>query len=299
MAGAKRSGQRRQVAGRGASGGAAPGASAWGRAQLEVQDHRLIGSRVSQRETPNKSGLITPRYLVFHYTAGRSAQASIDWLCNPDAKASAHLVVARDGSITQLAPFNVKTWHAGRSHWDGLNGLNSYSIGIEMDNAGPLNKVGNTFRAWFGKSYPESEVLQAKHKLEQELRWWHTYTESQIEAAFELARLLVKCYTLKEVIGHEDIAPERKRDPGPAFPLDHIRAAMEGRAEEEEERYEVTADALNIRRGPGVEFEMVTSALPKGTRLRLLEKRDRWTRVDVEDQSDTEGWVYNRFIAKV
>lgn len=299
MAGARRSGRRRTVAGGRGTAGEAPGAGAGGRVQFDVQDHRLVGKRVSQRETPNKSGLITPQYLVFHYTAGRSAQASIDWLCNPDAKASAHLVVARDGSVTQLAPFNVKTWHAGRSHWDGLNGMNSYSIGIEMDNAGPLSKVGNKFQAWFGKAYPESEVLQATHKLEQKPRWWHTYTEKQIEAAFELARLLVKCYSLKEVIGHEDIAPERKRDPGPAFPLDHIRAAMEGRAEEEEERYEVTVDALNIRRGPGVDFEMVTSALPKGTRLRLLEKRDRWSKVDVEDQSDTEGWVFNRFIAKV
>lgn len=174
---------------------------------MAIQNHRLIGKQVTYTETPNKSGPIEPRYLVFHYTAGRSAQSSINWLTNPDAKASAHLIVGRDGKIAQLAPFNIKTWHAGRSHWDGLRGLNAHSIGIEVDNAGPLTKVGTTFKAWFGKEYPPNQVIHAKHKLEEEPRWWHAYTEVQITTSLELARLLVNEYHLKEVIGHEDIAP--------------------------------------------------------------------------------------------
>jgi N-acetylmuramoyl-L-alanine amidase len=74
---------------------------------MEIKNHRLVDG--DQRETPNCGGIIEPKYLVFHFTAGSSAEGSVEWLCNPDATASAHIVVGRDGKITQLAPFNVKT----------------------------------------------------------------------------------------------------------------------------------------------------------------------------------------------
>ena len=163
-----------------------------------IREHRLRGKGVTHVETPNKGGRIEPKYLVFHYTAGRNAQSSVNWLTNPDASASAHLVVGRDGKVTQLAPFTTKTWHAGRSHWDGLVGLNQHSIGIEIDNAGPLKLVGTKLQAWFGKTYPKSQAFHGKHKLEDEFRWWHAYTEIQIATAVELAKLLVKSYQLKE-----------------------------------------------------------------------------------------------------
>jgi N-acetylmuramoyl-L-alanine amidase len=269
--------------------------------ELVIREHRLRGKGVTYTETPNKGGRIEPKYLVFHYTAGRSAQGSVKWLTNPDASASAHLVVGRNGAITQLAPFTTKTWHAGRSHWDGLPGLNQHSIGIEMDNAGPLTMVGSRLQAWFGKTYPKSQATHAKHKLDDEFRWWHAYTETQIIAAVELAKMLVKTYNLKEIVGHDDIAPDRKRDPGPAFPLIHIQAMVMGRPEEQSERYRVTATRLNIRKGPGAEFERASESLKKGTEVSLLEKRDRWSKVEVIDKNtgkatDVEGWVYNRYI---
>ncbi len=125
---------------------------------LSIKDDRLVGSEVSFVETPNKGGDLSPRYLVFHYTAGRSATSSINWLTNPESKASAHLVLARDGTITQLAPFNIKTWHAGLSHWDGLSGLNSSSIGIEMDNAGPRRKWATSIRLGSGRCMRKTEL---------------------------------------------------------------------------------------------------------------------------------------------
>jgi len=67
-----------------------------------------VGEGVSFVETPSKGGELSPRDLVFHYTAGKSAQSSISWLTNPDSKASAHLALARDGTITQLAPFTSR-----------------------------------------------------------------------------------------------------------------------------------------------------------------------------------------------
>ncbi len=269
------------------------------RLAFSIQGNRLVGPGVSFVETPNKGGDLSPRYLVFHYTAGKSAANSIGWLTNPESQASAHLVVARNGRVTQLAPFNVKAWHAGISHWDGLSGLNSYSIGIEMDNAGPLKKVGEKYQAWFGTLYGEDQVIYGKHKLDDQPRWWHAYTEAQIQKALELAQLLVRHYGLKDVVGHEDIAPDRKRDPGPAFPLEHIRARVLGRKEEERERYEVTASALNIRSGPGVEFPSVTEPLKRGVVVLLLGQRDRWSKVELVKNGDIEGWVRNQFLRKV
>jgi len=268
---------------------------------FHLSNHWLEGSRVNHLETPNTGGPIQPHYLVFHYTAGRSAQASVAWLTNPVAKASAHLVVGRDGTITQLAPFTTKTWHAGVSHWDGLTGLNQYSIGIEMDNAGPLNVVGDKLTAWFGKSYPKSQAIFATHKLEMEPKWWHAFSEKQILIGVELAKILVQYYGLKDILGHDDIAPDRKRDPGPAFPLDHIRALVMGRSQEEGDWYQVMATALNIRSGPGSAYELVAHPLTQGTNLLALEKQDRWTKVDVEPRGlssgqDLEGWVFNRYI---
>lgn len=268
-------------------------------AGLSIEDDRLVGAGVSFVETPNRGDDLTPCYLVFHYTAGKSATSSINWLTNPESKASAHLILARDGTITQLAPFTMKTWHAGLSHWDGLSGLNGYSIGIEMDNAGPLKKVGDKYQAWFGTLYAEDQVIYVKHKLDDEPRWWHVYTEVQIQKALELAQLLVRHYNLKEVVGHEDIAPDRKRDPGPAFPLEHVRASVLGREGEEPECYEVTVSSLNIRSGPGVEFPPVAEPLKGGTEVVLLEKRDRWNKVELVKNGDIEGWVHNQFLRKI
>ena len=267
---------------------------------MKIENHLLTGDNIALRETPNHGGSIAPEFLVFHFTAGRDAESSVKWLCDPRAKASAHIVIARDGTITQLAPFNIETWHAGISHWKGLSGLNSHSIAIEMDNAGRLTQVGSgEYKAWFQRIYPESEVLFAKHKLESEPAFWHTFTTAQIERATLLAEELVAAYDLKDIIGHDDIAPDRKRDPGPAFPLENIRSRILGRQEETEELYEVTAAFLNIRKGPGVEFGKVSDALPAGTVVALLETRNRWSKIDVQQDNDIEGWVFNKYLKAV
>src|SRR3954462_1180108 len=102
---------------------------------MTIKSHLLYnadGEQVSFVPTPNRAGKYTPQYLVMHYTAATSPNGSISWFQNPTAKASAHLLIDRDGHITQFAPFNIITWHAGVSQWNGINGLNSCSIGIEL-----------------------------------------------------------------------------------------------------------------------------------------------------------------------
>lgn len=268
---------------------------------LRIENHRLAGDQVSFKETPNRGGILKPRYLVMHYTAGRSLESSVESLCmrKPSGNASAHLVLGRDGAIVQLAPFNVVTWHAGISQWNGQSGLNNLSIGIEMDNAGILKRVGTKYVAWFGKAYPESEVVLAAHKHGGGVQPWHAYTEPQIARALELAELLVQHYALEDVLGHEDIAPGRKTDPGPAFPLESIRGSALGRDQDEPTHYVVTATTLNIRKGPDASHDPVAPPLKKGTRVTLLEAGARWSKVEVDGPTDIEGWVNNSFIEKV
>jgi N-acetylmuramoyl-L-alanine amidase len=266
---------------------------------LRIENHRLVGEGCTFRATPNIGGPLSPRYLVLHYTAGRSLDSSVESLCTkkPSGNASAHVVLGRDGRIVQLAPFDVVTWHAGISAWNGLTGLNTASIGIEMDNAGALDKVGDRYVAWFGEAYPDSEVRVAAHRQGGPVRGWHAYTAVQIQRATELAELLVATYRLEDVLGHEDIAPGRKTDPGPAFPLASVRAHAMGREDDTLPHRWVDATALNIRSAPDAQAPAVAPALKRGTELLLLEAGSRWSRVEVAGPVDLEGWVNNSFLS--
>lgn len=250
--------------------------------------------------TPNRGDKLEHKYLVIHFTAGRSAESSIKWLANPRANASAHIVIARDGSITQMVRFDRVAWHAGRSSWQGDVGLNQYSIGIELDNAGRMERVGGHWRAWFQEEFPDEEVLEAVHKNETVLSGWHTYTPEQIDAAIELSSVLVEKYELLDVLGHDDISPGRKTDPGPAFPMANFRARVLGRADDVEEIL-VTTTGLNIRTGPGTENPTLEgSPLPEGTQVVVMGSQGNWRLVTVldtvHDVMDLEGWVHGRYL---
>lgn len=260
--------------------------------------HRLVGDEVSYQATPNVGGALRPRWLVLHYTAGRSLESSVASLCTrkPSGNASAHVVLGRDGRIVQLAPFNVVTWHAGVSAWEGVTGLNAHSIGIEMDNAGALDEIGGRHFTWFRQEVPAAEVQIATHRHGGARRGWHAYTGAQIERALELAEVLVTRYGLEDVLGHEDIAPGRKSDPGPAFPLEAVRARVAGREADTLGRWVVEASALNIRRGPGAQYETVAAPLVRGTTVLMLEPGSRFSRVEILGNTDLEGWVATDYL---
>ena len=267
---------------------------------LGIQNHRLTGPDVSYQATPNVGGAMRPQFVVLHYTAGRTLESSVESLCTkkPQGNASSHIVLGRDGRIVQLAPFNAVTWHAGVSQWSGIDGLNHHAIGIEMDNAGLLHREGERCVSWFGKTYPDNEVVMAEHRHGGGLRPWHHFTEVQIERALQLCEVLVAHYGLKDVLGHEDIARGRKVDPGPAFPLAAVRARALGRGADVAVRLVVNAASLNIRSGPAAEFPKVAPALKRGAELVLLEPQDRWSRVAVVGATDLEGWVCNDFVVR-
>jgi len=208
---------------------------------MRVVNHRLHDSHdnpVRFEETPNKSGTIAPRFLIIHYTAGRSLESSVSWFKDRQASASAHLVIGRDGEIVQMVPFNKKAWHAGKSRWGDVVGLNSHSIGIELDNAGELTrKASGGWKAWFGGHFKDEDVIVARHKHDPasaQPSGWQDYPEAQLDALMDAAAALQKKYGFEAVLGHEDIAPSRKRDPGPAFPMAALKARLEGRKADED-----------------------------------------------------------------
>jgi N-acetylmuramoyl-L-alanine amidase len=270
---------------------------------MKITNHLLfdnMNKQVDFQPTPNKGGKITPVYLVMHYTAATQAKGSISWFLNKEAKASAHLVIDRDGSITQFAPFNVMTWHAGQSEWNGLSGLNKFSVGIELVNGGRLVRSG---AAWVcavdKKAVIDSDVVLATHKNEISESAWHAYTEVQIQVAAEISAALVKTYLLKDVLGHEDIAPHRKSDPGPAFPMGSFRSKVLGRKDDLLTAH-LTRATVNIRSGAGTQFPPVADLLPPDTRVRVLKRSGNWSFVEVLETvhglNDLEGWIMTKFL---
>lgn len=187
------------------------------------------GTPVKQLSSPNHSAGNSRRYLVIHFTAGLTLEGTVSWFMNPAAKASAHFVVARDGSIVQMVPLDRKAWHAGESAWEGITGINAHSIGIEIVNGGMLRRTARGWATWAERIVPDDDVTVATHKNHTAQAGWHEYTDAQIDAVLELGVALHTAYDFKDVLGHDDISPNRKSDPGPLFPMASLRGRLFGR----------------------------------------------------------------------
>lgn len=135
--------------------------------------------------------------LVLHYTGMPSAAEAIDRLCDPAARVSAHYVIEEDGTVWRLVAESERAWHAGISFWQGTSDVNAASVGIELVNPG---------HEWGYRAFPEPQVA----------------------ALEELARGILARHPIPgdRVVGHSDVAPERKQDPGEL--LDWPRLARGG-----------------------------------------------------------------------
>ena len=184
---------------------------------MTINDKHLLDG-VKRDLLPGGSSMPVRRFLVIHFTSGASGQSSINFWKTPDAKgASAHLVIDRDGTVIQCRPFNRTCGHAGKSRWKGFDGLNACSIGIELANAGDNAKLA--------AKWSKLPLFKARHKNGGPVTDWEAYPEEQLTACIQVAKALVARYKLDDVIGHDDIAPDRKNDPGPAFPMGRLREA--------------------------------------------------------------------------
>jgi N-acetylmuramoyl-L-alanine amidase len=199
---------------------------------MEVRNHLLYSGSKQIRfvDSPNRKQGIRQLYLIMHYTAGRNLASSVAWFQNPQASASAHIVVGANGDVVQMVRFDQQAWHAGQSSWGELIGMNAHSIGIELDNPGKLSRAENgQWKSWFGGTYQPANVMVARHKHESVDNGWHIFPPKQLDAAIEVAAALHAKYRFLDILGYEDISPRRKTDPGPAFPLLSFRSRILGR----------------------------------------------------------------------
>ena len=129
------------------------------------------------------------KIIVIHYTGMQSEVDALNRLTNFRSKVSCHYLINEKGKIISMVPENYTAWHAGKSKWGKLSSLNRYSIGIELVNPGHE----------FG---------------------YKKFKKKQISALIELTKKLIKKYSIKKknIVGHSDIAPLRKKDPGEKFP---------------------------------------------------------------------------------
>jgi N-acetylmuramoyl-L-alanine amidase len=133
--------------------------------------------------------------LLLHYTGMETGAAAVERLCDPAAEVSAHYTVDEDGTVYAHVPEGARAWHAGVSYWAGARDINTRSIGIEIVNPGHE----------FG---------------------YRAFPEPQIAAVIALARDIAARHPIppERVLGHSDVAPARKEDPGELFPWDRLAA---------------------------------------------------------------------------
>lgn len=260
---------------------------------MKITNHKLDDCWYGP--SPNVSGtLANPTLLVIHFTAsgGADGKGDVTYFRTKAAKASAHVVLGRDGKVMQVVPFNKKAWHAGRSIWRGVPNCNDYSIGIEVDNWGKLVKTADgKLRSWTKQEVPASSAALLTHKHEKTPYYWELYNEEQMQALKELVQTIIAKYpSIKEVVGHEDIAPGRKTDPGPAMDMSSLRSAANGRADRPNPKRKAISN-LNVRGGPGLEFA-VNRVLTKGSEVEVIyDKPGEWAQID------TGEWVNDNYLS--
>jgi N-acetylmuramoyl-L-alanine amidase len=211
-----------------------------------------IYSKAELCASPNKGGVITPDTIIVHDTAGAlNTMGSVAWLCNPQARASAHFVIGRDGKIFQLVSCNVKAWHAGVSKLGDRSNVNDFSIGIEFVNPGHLAPSGtHESRASFGAIFDnkryriEARPASSSHPAGN----WMPYTEAQLDAGLALCLSIRDTYAIGHLEPHWYISPGRKIDTNPLFPLVRFQGRMVGR--EDTQTWGVLAKGALVRRWP-------------------------------------------------
>lgn len=207
------------------------------------------------RPSPNHDARTLPvSVLVLHYTGMETGQAAIERLADPAAKVSAHYVVEEDGGVIAMVDEDRRAWHAGVSYWRGLTDLNSASVGIEIVNGG------------HDYGLPD-------------------YPEAQVSAVIALSKAILARHAIApvNVVGHSDIAPGRKIDPGEKFPWE--RLAQVGIGLWPSAVRPVTPDADIARNALSVIG--YNPGLPLTTCLEAFQRRYRPARVDglLDDES--------------
>ena len=159
--------------------------------------YQKIGLKMATSYSPNfnlpKRAKNRIKFIIIHYTGMKKESAAIKRLQDPKSKVSSHYLIKRNGEIINLVPDLFEAWHAGASSWKHFKSLNKNSIGIEITNPGHQHG-------------------------------YKRFSKKQIFSLQKLLNILVKEYKIKKnyVLGHSDISPSRKKDPGEKFPWEML-----------------------------------------------------------------------------
>jgi N-acetylmuramoyl-L-alanine amidase len=280
------------------------------------QDGWLQGA--TRRPSPNFYNDRNAReIIVMHYTAGYRAGSAINTFLDASSEASAHFVVDLDGTITQMVPTTKCAWHAGGGYYHDRPKVNLFSIGIEIVNPGyHFRQADGSYLNW-KRDRPVDPDLLAPFPGMTEARdpWvgsvmasWPNFPAAQLDAVERLTIELIGAYpSIVDVVGHRDVDYVRKKkvDPGPAFPLRRFRLLLDNRSDEEAEprefRVTIANDTLNVRGGPGTDFQTLDwGPLQDGDRVQRLEVVGNWYRVRRWVAGTArEGWAYARYLVPV
>lgn len=302
---------------------------------MKIVNNLLVSENAAEKITisisKNTGDMIDPDYAVIHYTATDTASSAVDWFLNTTSnpnRIAAHIVIDFDGKITQLVPFNRKANHAGTSTWDGVDFLNSHGIGIEIVNPGYVEKLSNgSYRRRTGvdknsnpvfKTYPASDsnrITKATHKHKfwtaKENQHWFIFPDAQLKALYKLCKALFETYHLVTAIGHDDISPARKPDPGPAFPWDAFKTNVFGTTNDAGRIFKVNTGGANMRAAPSTNAAILKK-LTIDYEVGLIETNGQWSKIYLVDKQSevlvkegksfrsvkTIGWIFSPLLTK-
>ena len=165
-------------------------------------------------------------FVVIHWTGtSRPARSSVNWTQDHNSNVSFHLCIDRDGTVyVNNKGFRSILWHCGNSSYKAklpneryrdYKGINRYGIGIELANAGRVDKENGVYVDSFGSEVKNVKQFNGK--------FYEDFTENQLKVCGNITKLLCANYKCVDVVGHYEISPGRKIDPGPLFPLKDLR----------------------------------------------------------------------------
>jgi len=229
-----------------------------------IKDDRLIGAGYFPTKNYTHDSIINPKFLVFH-AIQHTLQYAWDYM-EDATKSCPHIQIARTGEIYQRCLLNERAWHCGASYWQGYSGLNSVSIGIQLESTED-----------------------------------NGFTDSQLEVLDAITPLIVETYRIRDIITAYDATPVERHyyDPTIEFPIHRYRQFVQLGNANSLGRYVVTGH-IRTYAGPSAEFDYIDT-LDKGDGVTVLREDGDWRLISYQKESQdyAMGWVHDTFIKRV
>lgn len=239
---------------------------------MKIKNHYLEGADRSNKSPNKRRGTMKPVGIVLHYTGsgGETGGGDAAYLSRASSRASSQVVIGRQGDVHQLMPLNHIAWHAGKSSWNGVEDQNAHTIGIEIDNWGWLKGRGINL--------PEEDVFTGQRDGKGYNKW-ESYGDTQLDAVEKVIAAISDYYDIEYIVGHEDVSPGRKQDPGPA--LDEFKAKMQAKFvphmltknEPDAPKAGGATTRVNLRLRKTASYQaVILTTMPKGSSVEILDE---------------------------